>query len=57
MGFYPLQASNLNEHAKAKRRISLKRLLALGASSCSYIELSQRVAATEGNAVARSAGT
>lgn len=55
--FYPLHASTLNEHAKAKRRISLKRLLALGAISCSYIELRQRVAATEGNAVARSAGT
>jgi len=55
--FFPLRASILNERAKAQRRMSLKRLVALGATSCSYIELSDRIAAVERDSVVLSAGT
>lgn len=43
--FFPLRASILNQHAKSQRRISLKRLEVLGATRCSYGELSEQLAA------------
>jgi hypothetical protein len=45
--FFPLRASILNEQAKTLRRLSLKRLVALGAIGCSYTDLSHHVAAAE----------
>jgi hypothetical protein len=55
--FFPLRASILNQHAKAQLRISLKRLIALGATGCTYVELSLHVAAVEGDLVGRTAET
>lgn len=54
--FFPLCASILNQHAKAQRRISLKRLVALGATGCSYTELSRHLATVEREPIAQTAG-
>jgi hypothetical protein len=43
----------LNEQGKTQRRLSLKRLVALGATGCSYIDLSRHVAAAERDCAAQ----